>query len=355
MKIAVACGGTGGHILPGVVTAGELERRGHNVVLWLSGRDVEAVSAADWKGARRYVPGCGLPSGLSLRSFYALFILLRGVFQAYRIMRLDPPEVVLAMGSYAGAAPVLAARMLGIPVVLHESNAVPGRANLLLARFARCVGIHFSEAAAYFRQGRCVTVGFPLRPLESVPLDCTELEKDCFTLLVMGGSQGAVFLNDAVIGVLQRLKDAGKRIQTIHLCGKANESVVAEAYGKHGLRGLVRGFWPDMGAAYAACDMALCRAGAATCAELAATGTPALLVPLPSAMMNHQEANARALEKCGGVDVCRQTDLTVDYLFAYLSRFIDNAAALEIRAESLRNADGYAGAVRLADLVEQGA
>lgn len=353
MKIAVACGGTGGHILPGVVTAKELERRGHDVRLWLSGRDVEGVSAADWTGARRYVAGCGLPAGFSLRSIYSAFILMRGVIQACRLMRTDRPNAVLAMGSYAGAAPVLAARMLGVPVLLHESNAIPGRANLFLSRFAKCVGIHFPEAATYFKHTRCVTVGFPLRMLESKPLNCAELETGNFTLLVMGGSQGAVFLNNRVVNVLQKLKEAGKNIQSIHLCGKANEQLIINEYSKRGLRGLVRGFWSDMGAAYATCDLAICRAGAATCAELAATGTPALLVPLPSAMMNHQEANARALEKCGGVDVCLQADLTEDYLFSYLSRFIDDAALLEPRAQSLRNAGGYDGVSRLADLVEQ--
>ena len=150
MNIAVACGGTGGHIFPGLATARVLQARGHAVTLWLAGRDVEACSVADWPGATVHIRASGFPSGLSLRSVASVWRMAAAVATAWRRLRETQPDVLLCMGSYASVGPCLAARMLGIPVVLHEANAVPGRAISLLVRFASRVAVGFDEARPWF-------------------------------------------------------------------------------------------------------------------------------------------------------------------------------------------------------------
>lgn len=352
MKVAVACGGTGGHIIPGIETARELERRGHSVTVWLSGRDVEHNSSVDWQGVRRYVPGSGFPAGISLRTVHSALRLFSGIMTARRLLRKDRPDLLLAMGSYAGVAPALAARMCRIPYLLHEANAVPGRANLMLARHATHVALHFEAAAAWFKHTPCTVTGFPLRKLNSEPLALPEASRGDFTLLVTGGSQGARFLNNITVQALCCLRQQGLKLQVLHLCGVCNEAEVNAEYKRNGLTGWVKGYWSDMGALYAAADFAVCRAGAATCAELALTGTPALLVPLPSAMLNHQEANARAIVAGGGADLCLQADLTPEYLCVYLSAIIKNRNELVTRSERMKAAACSGAAGRLADLIE---
>jgi len=153
-RIAVSCGGTGGHVFPGLATAQALAERGRQVALWLSGKKVEAPSLAGWSGPVVSVPSEGFPSGFSLRSVRVTGSLLRAVWLCYRRMRRDPPDALLGMGSYSSVGPVLAARALRVPVVLHEANAVPGRAVLFLSRFADAVAIAFPEPRASSGTGR---------------------------------------------------------------------------------------------------------------------------------------------------------------------------------------------------------
>jgi UDP-N-acetylglucosamine--N-acetylmuramyl-(pentapeptide) pyrophosphoryl-undecaprenol N-acetylglucosamine transferase len=161
MNICVACGGTGGHIFPGLAAANELRLRGHEVTLCLGGRDVEAVSVDGWDGKLIALRAVRLE--VSLRNFLSLLRLPLVVLSAAGQLRRIKPDAVLAMGSYTSVAPVLAARLCRIPVVLHEANAVPGKAVSMLARFAKYIGIAFPEAAEHLPGGKTVCCGFPLR------------------------------------------------------------------------------------------------------------------------------------------------------------------------------------------------
>ena len=318
MNIAVACGGTGGHLMPGLLTAQELRRRGHDVVLWLAGKRIESAALRGWPGRTRVAAAEGLTGGGGLGAVRALAGYARAALGCLKGLRADRTGAMLAMGSYSSVGPVLAARCLGIPVVLHEANAVPGRSIAWLAPLARTVAVTFPECAGRLRARHTVVTGLPVRPKEDLRFGGDELDPGRFTLLVMGGSQGARALNDLLGVAVCRLHAAGAAIQVVHLAGRDGEGAVRERYRSAGVRHVVFGFLSEMCKAYNAADFAVCRAGANSCVELAAYGVAALLVPYPFAVRDHQSANARSLAATGGADWRPQDGLTADWLRDYL-------------------------------------
>jgi UDP-N-acetylglucosamine--N-acetylmuramyl-(pentapeptide) pyrophosphoryl-undecaprenol N-acetylglucosamine transferase len=323
------------------------------VTLWLGGRGVEDRSAATWEGPVERVKASGFPSGLSLRTITVALRLAVTVVECRCRMRRARPDAVLAMGGYASVGPGLAARMLGIPLVLHESNAIPGKAVLFLGRYAQVVALGFERAEAYFTGRRRVVTGFPLRTdlRDVAPLD--GLDPHRFTVLVMGGSQGAHALNVTVPDALCAAVRQGQALQVIHLSGAADEAEVRAKYDAAGVPARVFGFLKEMGAAYAAADLAICRAGAATCAELTCCRLPSLLVPLPWAAHDHQRENARAMSVAGGADVMEQDELSADSLVPYLERCVQEPGFLEQKRTALGEASGDDAVELLCELVEE--
>lgn len=352
MKIAVACGGTGGHTFPGVATAEVLKKRGHAVTLWLAGRDVEGGSLAGWSGPVVSIRAAGFPSGLSFRAVAVAWRLFVAFLQCRARMKTNPPDVLLAMGSYASVGPVLAARTLGVPVVLHEANAVPGRAIAFLSRFAVAVAVVFKEASAYLRHSRVVVTGFPVRTDLDTRFEDGVLKPGLFTVLVMGGSQGAHRLNEIAPPALIRAHGKGVPLQVIHLAGRHDADAVRSVYEKAGVPAAVFDFLKEMGKAYHAANLAIARAGAASCTELSVCGVPALLVPLPHVSRDHQMANARAMAATGGVDVVKDGDLSVEGLSEYVEKAHRDPQKLAAMKAKIRSAAGSGAADRIADLVE---
>lgn len=353
MNVAVACGGTGGHIFPGLATARVLQARGHAVTLWLAGRDVEACSVADWQGATVHIRASGFPSGLSLRGLASVWRLASAVVLAWRRLRATRPDVLLCMGSYASVGPCLAARLLGIPVVLHEANAVPGRAISFLARFASCVAVGFEAALAWFPpKVKAVMTGFPLREGFAVTWKTPERDSP-LTLLVMGGSQGAHALNARMPAVAAALQtQLAQPLRVIHLAGRHEGEAVTADYRAQQVDAEVHAFFSDMASLYARADVAVARAGAASCTELAVGGVPAVLVPLPHAPRNHQMRNAEAMAASGGMLVLPESDFSVENMVERLSMLFRNPAGLQLMREALVKAVPADGAERLAALVE---
>ncbi len=351
LSIAVACGGTGGHIFPGMATAAEMRRRGHRITLWLAGRDIENRTLKDWggpvfrTGARPLRPAT-LPS------------LLGSLWRAGREMRRERPDVILAMGSYASLPPVVSARLLGIPVVLHEANVVPGKAVAALSRLAAVTAISCPESAPYLPHARLAETGLPVRKELAGRSPMAGFERqNGFTVLITGGSQGAHALN--VICAAGMIESAQSRripgLRIIHQTGAADEKIVRDLYRQAGVEALVTPFLADMGGAYAAADLAICRAGAATCAELCLCGLPALLVPLPTAVRDHQHANAQRLARVGGADVCRQQELTPEGLAQQVLESFQNPRRREAMRAALRSLALPDADRQLANLVERAA
>lgn len=353
MEVAIACGGTGGHVFPGLAVAEALRDRGHGVTLWLSGRGVEPLSAAAWNGPIETVRAAGFPSGFSLRSLGVIARLVAAVRHCKRRMTARRPDIVLAMGSYASIGPGFAAKALGIPLVLHEANAIPGRAISLLSRSAAVTALTFEQAAAYLPGRRTVVTGFPLRRKLDGAFGPGVLDPERFTVLIMGGSQGAHALNVAGAAAVCRLHARKVPIQAVHLAGTDNEASVRERYRATGAPALVFGFLDDMGAAYSAADLAIARAGAATCAELAATGTPALLVPLPTAARDHQSANAEAMAGGGGADRLDQECLTAARLADYIDGCRTDRGKLDCMRQALLGTARKDAVEELVGLLEQ--
>lgn len=352
MKIGVACGGTGGHLFPGLSTAQVLRGRGHDVTLWLTGRGVEDASLAGWGDAVVRMRASGLRTGHPLRAAGAAIGLLAGVLPCRSVMRRNRPDVLLGMGGYACVGPVLAARTLGVPVVLHEANAVSGRAVSALSRFAAAVAVGFSEAKDGIRGPRVVHTGFPLRTDLDTRFEDGALQPDVFTVLAAGGSQGAHAVNMAVSEAVCCVHGEGMQIQVVHLTGTADEAAMRARYAAAGVHALVFGFLAEMGSAYNAADLAVCRAGAATCAELSVCGVPALLLPYPGSARDHQAKNAQCLVRAGAADCREQAALTVDWLAGYLRDCRAEPERLARMREAMLSLALGHGAQRLADVVE---
>jgi len=350
MHIGVACGGTGGHIFPGLATAQELVRRGHSVTVWLAGRDVEADSVQGWKGPVVALKARGLGGGLGAKAG-ALAGMVRTVGQAIVVMRReDRPDVMLAMGSYASVGPGLAARWLGIPLVLHEGNAVPGRAVQFLSRFAVRIGTGFEMSQA-LPSGKVVYCGFPVRDgfagLEKKPADPP-------LLLVTGGSQGAAILNRVMPEAIRAFVAAsGPCIQVVHLAGRRAYEEVRARY--TGLEHIVRveAFSEKMLELYARASIAVTRSGAATCTELALARVPAILVPFAAAPGNHQWHNAQAMARSGGFRVLEERSFTPVAMTVLLQELLPASARLQQMQAALPGEVLADGNTRLADLVEQ--
>ncbi len=351
MKIGIACGGTGGHIFPGITMADVLRSKGHDVTLWLAGRDVEEVSTGGWKGRVERVKASGFSSGFSLSSAWIALGLIRACFVCWQRMKREKPDVVLAMGGYASVGPVLAAYRLKVPVVVHESNAVMGKAVSFLSRYASVVAFGFDSVMDSSCCAAAVVTGFPVRTDLNSHFEDGLLDPGVFTVLVMGGSQGARKLDKVVSGALCLARKKGVEVQVVHLARPENEKEVKDRYREAGVRHLVFGFLKEIGSAYNAADLAIARAGAATCAELSVCGVPALLIPLPSARRDHQTANARALEKNGGVNVLEEKNLSEEWLADYIQECARNPEKLAIMKRALAANAVPDAAAKIADLV----
>lgn len=315
IRIIVAGGGTGGHLFPGIAVAEELRSGGKAEVLFI-GTDRKINTEV----LRRYgftlqtiqaegIKGRGLIGGLR-----ALFMVPRAIFQTLAILRGFRPHLVLGVGGYVSGPATLAGWLTGIKTAIQEQNAVPGLTNRILGHIANRIFISYPESKDYFPAQKTVLTGNPIRRdlFRSVAKDSGA--KGLFTILILGGSQGAHRLNEIVAEALAKLGDLRDSLRFIHQTGEKDEGWVQEAYHQAGVKGEVAAFIKDMGWAYGQADLVLCRAGASTLAELTALGKPSLLVPYPYAANNHQEVNARCLEKAGAARVFTQSVLRPEIL-----------------------------------------
>lgn len=349
LHVAIACGGTGGHIFPGLATGRILRDHGHHVTLWLAGKGIEDSAVKGWEGKVITIPSEGFQFG-AFRSVLTVLRVISAVIRCWAIMLRHRPDVVLAMGSYASIGPCLAARLSGIPYVLHEANAVPGRAVRLLSGKACAIAICFEETRYHLKGRHAVSAGMPLRPEMQKPE--TTVRPEGMHLLVMGGSGGAHAINELVCETVCALKEYA--IEITHITGPADEKAISERYRAAGIKAEVFAFTQDMASLYKKSSLAICRSGASTCAELGVFNLPALLIPFPHAASDHQTANARALEKFGAADVIRQDEISVEWLKEYLIEQILDPSRLEkMRQRSAARKTPLNAAEILAGIVEE--
>jgi len=324
--VAIACGGTGGHLFPGLAVAEALAQSGCAVSLLISPKEVDQQAVASAVGVQVVtLPAVGLVNG-QIGPF------LRGFWQSYRAtkqkFRSRTPQAVLAMGSFTSAPPILAGRKLGASTFLHESNSIPGRANRWLAPWVDAVFVGFPAAA---RRLRCRTVkvtGTPVRPQFRAmePAACRValgLDASRPVLLVVGGSQGARAINQLMSQSLPLFSRELADLQILHLTGATDYERIRPAYATLKLKAVVRPFLTEMELALGAATAAVSRAGASSLAELAAMRVPAVLIPYPEAANNHQFYNAWALVESGAARMLEQEKATPEMLVGMLSGLIE--------------------------------
>jgi len=349
--IMIIAGGTGGHVFPGLAVAEELRRQGVPVV-WLGTR--QGLEA-------RVVPAAGLPiewlnaRGLrrrGLRSWLtAPWMIARSTLQALRIMQRYRPRAVLGMGGYVSGPGAAAARLLGIPMLIHEQNAIPGFTNRKLAPMA--VRIMTGFAGVLDEHGKAVHTGNPVRAAIGAvpPAECRSNNSDNgpLRLLVLGGSQGAAAINEAVPAALALLEPR-LRPEVWHQTGRSHADATLALYRKFGIDAPIEPFIDDMAAAYAWADLAICRSGALTVAELAVAGVPAVLIPFPFAADDHQTANARHLVARDAGVLFPQDHLTAERLAAVLAELLGDREHLQTMAANARAMGLPDAAARVAQL-----
>lgn len=355
MRLAIACGGTGGHIFPGLAVAETMQRRGHEVTLWLAGKDIEGEALSGWEGQVVTVPSQGFQGNIfnHLKTFLRM---TKVVGECRSKMENDTPEVLLAMGSYASIGPGIASHRLKIPLVLHEANVIPGRAVNFLSRYADRVAISFEETCYHLKRKGADVTGMPLRSdLQAKAEENSNGHRsgEKFRLLIMGGSRGAHRLNEICSQAICSMNSGPRDISVIHLTGGADEEMVKGSYEAAGIEHCVYAFHHDMANVYRNADMAICRAGASTCAELNAFALPALLVPYPFAVKHHQTENARAMERRGCADVIEESNLSRAWLAAYIEENRQESERLERMRRAARRNQLHMGAKALADLLEE--
>ena len=308
--IAIACGGTGGHLFPGLAVAQQLQERGCDVALLISPKEVDQQAVKSVRGMEIFtLPAVGLQNRNYFsfaKSFWNSFRAAQKFFQQRR------PAAVLAMGGFTSAPPIFAAKLSGAKTFLHESNTIPGRANRLLARFVDTAFIGFPETATRLRAKKTLVTGTPVRPqFSEASIENSEssrralgLDPNLPVILVVGGSQGARGLNDLVLSALPLLKNYDW--QFLHLTGANDFERVNAAYAANGIKAVVKPFLAEMNLALGAATACISRSGASSLAEMAAVRLPSLLVPLPTAADNHQFFNALAFEKTGAAKMLEQ-------------------------------------------------
>jgi UDP-N-acetylglucosamine--N-acetylmuramyl-(pentapeptide) pyrophosphoryl-undecaprenol N-acetylglucosamine transferase len=351
--ILLTAGGTGGHVFPAEALAAALAARGVPLAFMTDRRGQAYGGMLGSLPTHRVAAGALLGKGLLGRVGGALS-LLRGTLQARRVLKRLRPAVVVGFGGYASVPAVAAARQLGIPFLMHEQNAVLGRANRLFAGQAACIATSFATVAHLPKGVPTLRTGMPVRPaigaLAGVPYRLPRDTLDPIEVLILGGSQGARVFTDVLPRAFRGLP-AGleRRLRISQQVRPEDEARAAAAYAGSGLDVTLRTFFDDVPERLARCHLLIARAGASTVAEATVAGRPSLLVPYPHAADDHQRANARAIDDAGAGWMVPQEDFTSDHMVTALTRLLGErlaAAAAAARAFALPEA-----AAALADAV----
>ncbi len=363
-RVVFAGGGTLGHLMPGIAAADELRRRRSEseltfvctcggaggdflrATLAKRGMGLATVSSFKWQGGtwmRGYRALRGLPA------------LTNGLLSAIALVRRLRPDVVVGLGGFGSVPTVLAANLVGVPTVLLEQNTRPGKANRLLARWAECVCCAWPGTERFLPYPeRAVHTGNPVR--REMALSTAEAgamtASGRKTLLVMGGSGGAVAINELMMNSLPHLAAHRSRLRIIHSAGPVNLAETRAAYGRYAFDALVAPFIEDMAAAYRMSDLVVCRSGGTSLAELCAAGKPALLIPFPYAAEDHQRGNAMCLAQAGAAVVLDQFATTAEQFSGMLIDLLGDDARLRAMALKSRAMGRLDATEKVVDQIE---
>ncbi len=337
--IAIACGGTGGHLFPGMAVGEKLLERGYEVLLLVSEKEVDQISSRGATGMEIL----RLPAVPLLKGNFPTFL---GTFwKSFRIMRRyfkkRPPVAVLAMGGFTSAAPILAGKLAGARTALHEANSIAGRANRLLSGWVNHVFVGFSSAVNQLRNRSVKFTGTPVRS-QFQPADSAAarmalgLEPEAPVVLIMGGSQGASAINKAILQAIPLILEKEPTTQFLHLTGTATFEAIATSYKSLTPRAKALPFLTEMDLALSAATVAVSRAGASSLAEMAAMELPAILIPYPAAADDHQYHNARTLAQPGASRMLVQSQLKPELLASAILEILSDPLTRDRMKTELR-------------------
>ncbi|MDP2311578.1 MAG: UDP-N-acetylglucosamine--N-acetylmuramyl-(pentapeptide) pyrophosphoryl-undecaprenol N-acetylglucosamine transferase [Pseudomonadota bacterium] len=354
--VILAGGGTGGHVYPALAMGDAMRARGHTVLYYGDAARLEG-RVAPTRGYRfRGVDAAQFPrAGLAAKVRFALS-LWRSVLQARRLLKEDGASLVLGVGGYVMAPTVLAAWTLGIPAVIHEANVAPGLANRLCARVAKLVLLTYPETAARLPgTAEKQVVGCPVNPTVLTSDRYAAADRYGFdparpVLVAVGGSLGAAKLNELTIALA---RDPARAFQLLHVTGPRYEAEVTAAYGTPLPEGVaLRGYEDRMADAFAVADLVLCRSGSSTLAELCAVGCASVLLPSPNVTDNHQEENARGLERAGAAEVVVEAGMDVAAVSAKIRALMADAPRRTAMAQAARKLARLEVAEEVATMLE---
>jgi UDP-N-acetylglucosamine--N-acetylmuramyl-(pentapeptide) pyrophosphoryl-undecaprenol N-acetylglucosamine transferase len=353
-RIVIAAGGTGGHFFPAEALATTLLERGQTIALLTDSRSSGPTSAVFANHPVHVLPGAGIAGRSAAQAAQATVSLGAGVWQARALLRSLHPAAIVGFGGYPTVAPVLGSQMLRrrVPVILHEQNAVLGRTNRALAKRAAALALSFAQTARVPDGARPVFTGNPVRiaiaALSASPYAAPG--EGPVRLLILGGSLGAHVLSDVVPRAIAALPDSLRaRLAVTQQCRAEDLDDVRVAYAAAGVDATLASFFTDVASLLRDAHLVISRAGASTVAELAVIGRPAILVPLPSAIDDHQAANAASLG--ASVWPIRQEAFTAQALTALLTRLIEDQTQLTQAAAAILQHGNARAAAALADLV----
>lgn len=361
LRVLMAAGGTGGHIFPALAVAQELRARWQARERPGAAPDLCRIEfAGTGRGLEtRVIPAAGFPlhtvaaAGLKgiggFRKIRNLLVLPRSFWDTAKLLYHFRPHVVVGAGGYVAGPVMLEAALSGIPTLLIEPNAAPGFTNRALAPFVRLAVLGFEEAAPVYGKKARVT-GHPVRSAFSHI--AARQSAAPFNLLILGGSQGSLAINNAILGALPLFAQRASDFNMIHQTGERCFERVRQAYAEAGLNSRVHAFIDDVPLELESADLVICRSGASTVAELAAAGRASLLIPFPAATDNHQLANAKVLEQAGGARVLEQRELTPERLFGMVTALTGDPAGLTEMGRCARRLAHPNAAREIAELIE---
>ncbi|MEJ6950935.1 undecaprenyldiphospho-muramoylpentapeptide beta-N-acetylglucosaminyltransferase [Natronospora cellulosivora (SeqCode)] len=350
MKAIISGGGTGGHIYPALAVAKALKEKGWDILYIGSkgGLESDVVPREDIN--YREINVAPLIRKISPKLITATFKTSIGLLESFKIIKSYKADIVLGTGGFVAGPVVLAASLMNIPTIIHEQNVYPGFTNKLLAKRVNFIALNFEDAKKYFPKNTKAEYLLTGNPIRSIILETERkegikkmnLSTEKKTILVFGGSQGAMSINNAILDVYKNYLNKNKRSipQIIHITGKKNYKQVLEKIKSEGINinkldnYKIMPYLSEMEYAYAVADLIVSRAGATGLAEITAKGIPAILVPYPHAAENHQEHNARTLEKNKAAKVLLDSDLNGETLFREIDNLINDDTKLNIMSEN---------------------
>ncbi len=339
-KLLIAGGGTGGHLFPGIAIAKAFMSKSptHKVLFVSTGNAFECRTLSQAGFEHRSIRSEGIKGYGFLKKIQAIVKIPKSIAQSLRIILQFKPDLVLGVGGYSSGPVLIAAWLMMIPIVLQEQNTLPGMTNRILAWFANRIYLSFEGSARYFNRflhGKLRFVGNPVREEILASQVCKTEKNRRFTVLILGGSQGAHAINLAVIESLQYLENK-QQYFFIHQTGIADETAVTKAYADYGIRSMVNAFFEDMGNCYRQADMVIARAGATTVAEISAVGKAAIFIPYPFAADNHQMLNAESLADHHAAEIIVEKELNGRILAEKIRYYASEPEKLALMSASSR-------------------